>query len=597
MLIVAKFDFFEYKGQDASKKRTNRLDLSIAKMKDGRHPSRPDWWVVDGKVYDLTPFLDRHPGGRIFLDFMRGRDATAQVYTYHPTPDRVLAVLQKYQIGTLALAQHSLAFRSSLKDQDAGEVIQRASDGNPSDLLPMPLPSLVPPPFLFPELDGARGFGAALLVRSRQVRFDSPLLREIKNHLAQPATRAEIHRADSLYNLSTLAIAVVFLLVWGWALLYRPPLFSLIGVLWMLAISALRTSLAGAGHYYLHQPANWWTQILEQLFETNYVAVSCVQRDGHTILHHAHTKTAIDSKDLGTTGFVMLPLFYRFPAHTLHKLGQLVSGAFVRQCIVFQEMYNSFNWLSRPTTPRSSTPFTAPKPLRVLTLFLARILFWIELGLFISASLFPLWLAQFVFCLWYNTAVLMANHDYHHPKPLCKTLALHEREGGKHDNGTDGNDTKAAREDWAADQISCTSDLKVTGCRWVDVWLTAGLSPHRVHHLLPYQHSAYANLVSEAVVKKVCGKRGIEWLPPTNFWTTALPSFINNYMFVPAMLFPRQMLARGSVEVPTNDENHSCKLSTSVYPIYPSLWQEHFSRAALSKTITHVLEGFTGVAI
>ncbi|KAM0923610.1 hypothetical protein ACQ4PT_005408 [Festuca glaucescens] len=44
----------------------------------GRHADRKDCWlVIDGKVYDVTPFMDEHPGGEDVLLACTGKDATA----------------------------------------------------------------------------------------------------------------------------------------------------------------------------------------------------------------------------------------------------------------------------------------------------------------------------------------------------------------------------------------------------------------------------------------------------------------------------------------------------------------------------------------
>jgi alkylation response protein AidB-like acyl-CoA dehydrogenase len=63
--------------------------------------NKPDdvWCIIDHKVYDLTDFLDAHPGGSVVLEQIAGTDATSAFYNLHRQE-----VLQKYSslcIGTL----------------------------------------------------------------------------------------------------------------------------------------------------------------------------------------------------------------------------------------------------------------------------------------------------------------------------------------------------------------------------------------------------------------------------------------------------------------------------------------------------------------
>ncbi|KAK1995749.1 acyl-CoA dehydrogenase [Colletotrichum falcatum] len=59
------------------------------------------WCIIDSKVYDLTDFVDGHPGGEAVLRQVAGRDATADFYNLHRHE-----VLTKYDktllIGTVA---------------------------------------------------------------------------------------------------------------------------------------------------------------------------------------------------------------------------------------------------------------------------------------------------------------------------------------------------------------------------------------------------------------------------------------------------------------------------------------------------------------
>jgi cytochrome b involved in lipid metabolism len=57
------------------------------------------WCIVDHKVYDLTDFLEAHPGGNVVLQQVAGQDATTAFYNLHRHE-----VLQKYSslcIGTV----------------------------------------------------------------------------------------------------------------------------------------------------------------------------------------------------------------------------------------------------------------------------------------------------------------------------------------------------------------------------------------------------------------------------------------------------------------------------------------------------------------
>lgn len=58
-----------------------------------------NWIIVDARVYDVTDFLDAHPGGNVVLQQVAGQDATQAFYNLHRHE-----VLQKYPdlcIGTI----------------------------------------------------------------------------------------------------------------------------------------------------------------------------------------------------------------------------------------------------------------------------------------------------------------------------------------------------------------------------------------------------------------------------------------------------------------------------------------------------------------
>ncbi|KAL9839396.1 cytochrome b5 type B [Geothlypis trichas] len=63
-----------------------------------RNSSREAWLVIHGRVYDVTRFLDEHPGGEEVLLEQAGRDATESFEDVgHSTDAREM--LKQYYIG------------------------------------------------------------------------------------------------------------------------------------------------------------------------------------------------------------------------------------------------------------------------------------------------------------------------------------------------------------------------------------------------------------------------------------------------------------------------------------------------------------------
>ncbi|KAJ1075593.1 hypothetical protein K5549_015746 [Capra hircus] len=68
-----------------------------------RHSQKTDQWlVINRKVYDVTGWADRHPGGRQVLHYYAGEDATDVFRAMHPDPDIVRLYLKPLLIGELA---------------------------------------------------------------------------------------------------------------------------------------------------------------------------------------------------------------------------------------------------------------------------------------------------------------------------------------------------------------------------------------------------------------------------------------------------------------------------------------------------------------
>jgi hypothetical protein len=58
-------------------------------------------WHIHGKKYDLTNFLDHHPGGKDILEACRGnQDCTASFESYHTFCDmeKIKKIMKKYEV-------------------------------------------------------------------------------------------------------------------------------------------------------------------------------------------------------------------------------------------------------------------------------------------------------------------------------------------------------------------------------------------------------------------------------------------------------------------------------------------------------------------
>jgi cytochrome b involved in lipid metabolism/uncharacterized membrane protein len=60
------------------------------------------WSVVDGEVYNLTDWIDRHPGGPKRILAMCGTDGTSAFHSQHGSKGRAATILDGYAIGKLS---------------------------------------------------------------------------------------------------------------------------------------------------------------------------------------------------------------------------------------------------------------------------------------------------------------------------------------------------------------------------------------------------------------------------------------------------------------------------------------------------------------
>ncbi|MEH1959417.1 MAG: cytochrome b5 domain-containing protein [Nostoc sp.] len=459
-------------------------------------PNLPNIWIYDGEVYDLSDFIKRHPGGEFFIGRMKNRDITTLVNIFHPNPEKSKRVLKKYALGR---------------------------EARPEDVHP----KYNAPPFLFREgFDGWRDTPKFNFQNKEQ------LLNRIKTRLNEPKMKKKIEQMDFIFDVVTIILLIVYILVQVLRLNFMQymPIY-----LFVPLMAALRISLTGAGHYLIHRAQVRLNKVFAHIFDISYVPMAFVVTDGHTLMHHPFTQSQVDIKRNVFTAMLELPRYYRIPVHTVHKLGHVLTGMFVRLIEIcalgikfgVKDMYGSWQ--------RGFPHYVGTFGMRVI-LVGELILFWMhgDLGA---------WLAQFVLTLWISTFMIVASHDFE------------EEEADP-------------SEDWAVSQIRNSYDLTMIGNKYIDCFLSAGLSPHRVHHVLPYQKSGFANIISEDIVREEAEKFNVVWSKPKNFFFDRLPILVKHYLLGPSR---------------TAKENNF------------GLLKEHFHPQELIRSVKYVIQGFLGI--
>jgi hypothetical protein len=440
----------------------------------------------------------------------------------HPGGEFFIGRMKNRDITTLVNIFHR-------NPQKVKKVLQKYSLGRkatPDDFHP----TYSAPPFLFRDgFDGWRD--------TPQFDFEGSgqLLAKIRSRLKESRIKAKIERMDLIFDLTTICLGCLYFLV-QWLRLdfvqYMP--------IWLFAplMAALRISLSGAGHYLLHRPQIGLTKLLTHIFDANYVPMAFVVIDGHTLMHHPNTQSEVDIKRNVFTAMMDLPRYYRLPLHTLHKLGHVLTGMLVRNieiCLYafrygIDSIYGSWQ--------RGLPYYIGMSAMRIILLS-ELILFWQQGDLMA-------WLAQFIITTWISTFMIVASHDFEE----------------------EGTTVEFKDQDWAVFQIQNSYDLSMIGNKYIDCFLSAGLSPHRVHHVLPDQKSGFANIASEDIVREEAEKFGITWHPPKNFFRDRLPIMAKHYLLSPS---------RWATEKELN------------------LLTEHLHPQALRTSVIYLLQGLIGV--
>lgn len=89
------------RSEPGSETTESKKEVLITTEELRSHSTRSDLWIsIQGKVYDVTTWVDRHPGGDLPLLSLAGEDATDAFIAYHPPS--AWAHLEPFLVGRLS---------------------------------------------------------------------------------------------------------------------------------------------------------------------------------------------------------------------------------------------------------------------------------------------------------------------------------------------------------------------------------------------------------------------------------------------------------------------------------------------------------------
>ncbi|KAI3690992.1 hypothetical protein L2E82_49205 [Cichorium intybus] len=108
-----------------------------------KHHTKDDCWlIISGKVYDITPFLDYHPGGDEVLVLATKKDATEDFEDVGHSQN-AKDMLKDYYVGDIDVNTMPQKGRQYKPPSGSGSVSTQASGGSSNTILMLVLPVVI----------------------------------------------------------------------------------------------------------------------------------------------------------------------------------------------------------------------------------------------------------------------------------------------------------------------------------------------------------------------------------------------------------------------------------------------------------------------
>ena len=107
----------------------NPIPSSLQREASQQQP-RKDLWYIHGKAYDLSSFVERHPGGRNNLLETRGRNVTELFESVHAlSATNVRAMLSKFEVLDVPVIESPFTYEKDGVFQEISRRVRKRFEG------------------------------------------------------------------------------------------------------------------------------------------------------------------------------------------------------------------------------------------------------------------------------------------------------------------------------------------------------------------------------------------------------------------------------------------------------------------------------------
>jgi fatty acid desaturase/cytochrome b involved in lipid metabolism len=416
------------------------------------------WLVINGKVYDVTEFQHRHPGGDMIL-LGAGRHSTELFWSHHPSKVIESGMIDKYYIGDVAEEEDEKNDKKKHLDLAKLDVVHLYKPGD-------------------------------------QTKFYSTLRHRVEEYLKKKNLKPR--DSTEMYIKTFLSFTVWFLLYLGTHFSNSWILSILSAILFGFASANIGMSVMHDGNHGGYSNSPLVNRIMGGTFDF-LGGSSFVWKMIHSVGHHVHTNVEELDPDIHTAE----PHFRRIKGmqkpHFWYKY-QHIYLPFLYSILIFELYIRDFVAMAKGSW--GGVPFQ-PAPRREWILFWLTKVWFLCFFFGVPLLYHDLYRIMIVNCI----ALLIAGE--------LLVLMFQVNHVTQAANSFHADSKGVVSKDWAISQVEGSSNF--ASGSWLWNHLSGGLNHQTEHHLFPtISHVHYPKL--HPIVKKTCDEFGVRYNSYPNFW-------------------------------------------------------------------------------